>query len=337
MTKAALIADPIRKARNLLLIAGGIVLLGTVGYVVIEGWSWFDALYMTIITLGTVGYGETNPLGIGGRIFTMVLILGGMSVLVYAITEITATIVEGELTGVLRTRKIMKQIDKLTDHYIVCGAGRSGHHILHELQKTGRQFVGIEIDKEKVGRFLDEGMIMLLGDATDEEVLKLAGIERAAGFVSALPDDKDNLFVVITARGMNPKMRIVSRMDDIYGREKFVRSGANAIVSTNFIGGMRMASELVRPATTSFLDLMLRGNNALRVDDVKIGETSHYIGRTLAECTVIEDTGVVLLSVMKGTHPIFNPPKTHTLAAGETLVVIGTPEQMVKLRDQLSV
>ncbi len=336
MPSPPLLVDPIRKALNLLLIAAAVVVLGSAGYMIIEGWSFFDALYMTIITVGTVGYGEVHPLNPAGRVFTIFLILSGMSVLVYAVSEIMATVVEGELTGVLRKRKLMKEIDKLSDHYIVCGAGRSGHHILYELQKTGRPFVGIEIDQTKVDRFREEGMLMLQGDATDEDLLKTAGIERASGLVSALPDDKDNLFVVITARGMNAKLRIVSRMDDIYGREKFIRSGANSIVSTNFIGGLRMASELVRPATTSFLDLMLRGNNALRVDDVKIGESNDYVGRTIAECDVLHESGVVLVSIMRGTHPIFNPPQTHTIAAGETLVVIGTPDQMEKLREKLS-
>jgi voltage-gated potassium channel len=234
-----------------------ILCAGVLGYHYIEGWPLFDSLYMTVITLATVGYSETHPLSLPGRVFTMFLILGGMSIIFYALTEITTFVVEGEMTGIIRRRRMNRQINKLKNHYILCGAGRSGSHVLNELRKTGRNCVVIEKDPEKVRHLMSEQVPVIEGEATEDHVLRTAGIERAAGLVSALPSDKDNLFVVITARGLNPSIRIVSKVEEISARDKFLRSGANTAVSANFIGGMRMASELIRPATVSFLDTML--------------------------------------------------------------------------------
>jgi voltage-gated potassium channel len=315
-----------------------ILCAGVLGYHYIEGWSLFDSLYMTVITLATVGYGETHPLTLTGRAFTIFLILGGMSIIFYALTEITTFVVEGEMTGIIRRRRMNRQISKLKNHYILCGAGRSGSHVLDELRKTGRNCVVIEKDPVKVRHLLNEQVPVIEGEATEDHVLKSAGIARAAGLVSALPSDKDNLFVVITARGLNPSLRIVSKVEEIAARDKFLRSGADTAVSANFIGGMRMASELIRPATVSFLDSMLYGTPSLRVDEVIISPASKYVGAALGKCEAVRLSGVVLVSLKDNSKAgfRFNPSPETRLKSGDTLIVVGDRTQIDLLRKGLN-
>jgi voltage-gated potassium channel len=192
-----------------------ILIAGTIGYHFIEQWSIFDSLYMTVITLATVGYGETHPLTTQGRVFTIFLILGGMGIILYGISEITQFIVQGGIGGILRRRKMERTIKKITQHYILCGAGKNGHYVLEELARTKRKVVVVEKDPKKIPMLLDRGIPTIEGDASSDDVLRAAGIDRAVGLVTTLPEDKDNLFVVITARGLNPKLRIVAKVDDV--------------------------------------------------------------------------------------------------------------------------
>jgi len=312
-----------------------ILLAGVLGYHLIEGWSWFDALYMTVITLATVGYGEIHQLSFPGRVFTIFLIFSGMGILLYGVTELTAFMVEGEMSGYLRRRKMKRMIEKLTGHYILCGWGLKGSHVLGELQRTKRKCVVIDMNKEKAGSLFSGGTFVIEGDATEDSVLKEAGVERAAGLVTTLPTDKDNLFVVITARGLNPTLRIVAKVDEIGAREKFLRSGADATVSTNFIGGLRMASELIRPDAVNFLDTMLRDNSSLRVEDVHVGNKSKYIGKSIKQCDPLNDSRVILFSIKRNAAYQFNPPQSTTLVEGDALIVIGVPEQIAVLRSSL--
>lgn len=312
-----------------------ILCTGIVGYHLIEGWPWFDALYMTVITLATVGYGEIHTLSYAGRVFTIFLIFGGMGILLYGVTEMTAFVVEGEMTGYLRRRRMKQRIEKLSNHYILCGWGLKGEHVLEELSRTKRQCVVVEINPDKVTRLNERNAMVVEGDATQDDVLTAAGIKQAAGLVATLPGDKDNLFVVITARGLNPKMRIVAKVDEIGAREKFLRSGADSTVSTNFIGGLRMASELVRPDAVNFLDTMLRDNSSLRVEDVQIGKKSRYIGKTIKQCDPLTGSDVLLFSMKREGSYRFNPPSSTTLAEGDTLIVIGMAEEIATLRSTL--
>lgn len=328
----------IRRAIQLSALLIGILCTGVLGYHYIEGWSLFDSLYMTVITLGTVGYGETHPLTVPGRVFTIFLIMSGMSIIFYALTEITTFVVEGEMTGILRRRRMNRQISKLKNHYILCGAGRSGSHVLNELRKTGRNCVVIEKDPGRVKNLLNEHVPVVEGEATEDLVLRSAGIDRAAGLVTALPSDKDNLFVVITARGLNPKIRIVAKVDEVDARPKFLRSGADTAVSASFIGGMRMASELIRPKTVSFLDTMLYGTPSLRVEEVTVADDSKYVGLPLEKCEPLHNSGTVLVS-MKDDSKLgfrFNPPQDTRLRSGDTLVIIGDREQVEHLKRGLN-
>ena len=308
---------------------------GSIGYHLIEGWSYFDALYMTVITLATVGYGETHPLSTPGRIFTVFLIMGGMGFLLYSITEATAFLVEGEMTGYLRRRKMQKTINKMSDHYILCGYGNKGKHILEELLRTKRKCIVIESNHDKIRKLLERDVLAVEGDATEDSVLRSAGIERAAGLVAALPTDKDNLFVIITARGLNPKVRLVAKVDEQEARKKFLRGGADAVVSTHFIGGLRMASELIRPDTVSFLDSMLRDSSALRVEDVNVNATSAYVGKKISDCDVLQNSHLLLFSLKRNEEYEFNPKPATVLQSGDTLVVIGYPDQIRQARSAI--
>jgi voltage-gated potassium channel len=315
-----------------------ILFAGTLGYHFIEGWSLFDSLYMSVITLATVGYGETHPLSTFGRIFTMFLILGGMGIILYGISELTQFIVQGGIAGILRRRKMEHTVKKISNHYILCGAGKNGHYVLEELVRTKRKVVVVEKDPKKIQQLIERGVPAFEGDATNDSVLQAAGIARAVGLVTTLPEDKDNLFVVITARGMNDKLRIVAKVDDIEVREKFFRSGADSAVSAPYIGGLRMASEMIRPDATLFLDTMLRDDSNLRVEEVRIGATTHYRDKPLKKCGALLDSGVVLVSMRKSKEKqfIFNPPTSTLLEKDSTLVVIGKPEQLAVLREKLS-
>ncbi len=307
---------------------------GTAGYHLIEGWSFFDALYMTVITVATVGYGEVHPLTPLGRAFTIFLIFGGIGLLTYAVSAFTAFFVEGELHEAFRRRRLEKKINDLKDHYIICGAGRTGRYVMDELRKTRRDLVVVDQDAAKVARLLEEGIPALVGDADHDGVLKRAGIDRAKALVACLPEDKDNLFVVITARGINPALRIVAKSLDTDADEKFRRSGADAVVSPHFIGGLRLASEAARPAVVSFLDNMLRHPDAgLRIEEVAVGPAA----RTVAEAA--SSGGQLLVLALKargGTDYVFNPPPATALAEKDVLVVMGRADEVQRLQKSFS-
>jgi voltage-gated potassium channel len=323
---------PFSEALRITGLLGAILLFGVIGYHLIEGWSFFDSLYMTVITLATVGYGETHPLSTTGRAFTMFLILGGMGVILYGVTRITSFVVEGEMSGILRRRRMNRTISHLSDHYIICGWGNTGYYAAEELHRTHRACVIVENDPARIKELMEKEMMYVEGDATDDKTLIAAGIHRAAGLISTLEKDRDNMFVVITARGLNPTFRIVSKIDDVASRDKFIRGGANIVISSDFIGGLRMVSELVRPGATSFLDTMLRDSSALRVEDVQVGLQSKYAKKPLSNCDAFSKSGVLLVSMKQGDSFHFNPPPETILQGGDTLVVIGNPEQLQMLR-----
>jgi voltage-gated potassium channel len=327
---------PFREALRIVSLLGSILLVGVAGYHFIEGWSLFDALYMTVITLATVGYGETHPLSTTGRVFTMFLILGGMGMILYGVSRITSFVVEGEMSGILRRRRMNRTISHMSNHYIVCGWGNTGYYAVEELHRTRRPYVVVENDPLRIAQLVEGEMMYIEGDATSDATLIAAGIHRAAGLISSLPTDRDNMFVVITARGLNPTFKIVSKIEDISSRDKFLRGGANIVISSDFIGGLRMVSELVRPGATSFLDSMLRDNSALRVEDVKLGLHSKYVKKPVGSCDVFAKSGVLLVSMKRGDEFHFNPPPATILESGDTLVVIGNPDQLHSVRSVLS-
>lgn len=321
-----------KKLISILILLLLILIAGILGYHLIEGWSFFDSLYMTVITLATVGYSEIHPLSRGGRLFTILMIMGGMGIILYGISEFTKFLIEGEMTGYLRSRKMKATIAKLSDHYVLCGSGAKGQHVLEELVRTRRMCVVIDNDPEKVRHLIERGITTVEGDATEDETLLAAGTERARGLIAALPADKDNLYVVITARGVNPHLRIVTKVNELSARAKFLRSGADSVVSANFIGGLRMVSEMIRPTTVQFLDTMLRDDSTLRVEDVLIPPTSKHQGQSIAAIDALKKSGALVLSIKRDHDFQFNPSPDTILQPNDSLILMGNPEQIQMVR-----
>ena len=309
-----------------------VVALGTLVYRQLgDGrWSLYDCFYMTVITVSTVGYGEvldgfsSVP---GARGFTTMLVVLGSGTLVYAASTMTAFVVEGDLLGALKENRMQKRIDQLTGHIIVCGAGSTGMHILNELAGFGESFVVIDHDGERLARMSNEQRGSLLhveGDATEDGTLVNAGVERARGLITALHDDKDNLFVTISARAMNPRIRIVAKATEHSAEPKLRRAGANTVVSPYQIGGIRMVSEILRPQVVRFLDEMLSvDGQTLSLEEAAIPEASALAGVALRDTSIREKTDALVVAVRdEGGRFVYNPAPSFVLQGGMTLIIL---------------
>jgi voltage-gated potassium channel len=312
---------------------------GVAGYSLIEGWDFLDSLYMTVITLATIGYGEVHPLSNAGRIFTMVLILGGIGLMTYIFTSITELVLHGGLKEAFRRMMMRDRIDKMNGHFIVCGASRPGLSVCEELHKTARPFALVVLKEEEVTRAMQRGWAAVSGDASSSAVLEAAGISRAAGVFCALPNDKDNAFVAITARGLNQAVRIVTVQNehDPEMKGKLLRAGADIVINPSHIGGLRMASEMVRPATVEFLDSMLRGHEAgTRFEDIAAGPGAE--GRAIGEFKGADAKGALVVALKNpgGNSYEINPLPAARLRKGDVLVALGTPEELKALAARLA-
>ena len=317
-----------------------VIMAGSFGYFFIfEGRQGFmRCLYMTVISLTTVGYGEVVSVtgNLPAEIFTMVLITFGMGVILYGISTLTAIIIEGELSGMLRKKKMEKAIQKLNDHYIVCGGGETGRPVIAELVKNQEPVVLIEQSEESIEKCksLWQDLLYVKGDAADDSNLVAAGIGQAKGVIVSLPSDKDNLFTTMSARMLNSRIRIISRVTDLGLEAKMRRAGANSIVSPNFIGALRMASEMIRPAAVDFLDTMLRSSRGnLRIHELNVLEKSDLVNKNIIEAGLKEKYELLVLGIRCNNKDIeFNPSPTRTLEAGETLIVMGDVENITRAR-----
>ncbi|MEW6672444.1 MAG: potassium channel protein [Thermodesulfobacteriota bacterium] len=316
-----------------------VVMAGSIGYFILLGGEprFMDCIYMTVISLTTVGYGEIlNVRGnIPVEIFTMILITFGMGIILYAISSLTAMIIEGELSGILRKNKMEKQIAKLHNHYIVCGGGETGRHVLSELLKNREHVVLIEQSEENIERCKSFGdLLYIKGDATDDKNLQAAGIEKASGIVVTLPADKDSLYVTMTARMLNKEARIISRMIDPAIEPKLRKAGANQVVSPNYIGGLRMASEMLRPTVVSFLDSMLRSSQGnLRIHQIAVTEHSAVEGKKLSTSGLKDKYNLLVLGAKQDMGEIqFNPSPDQELKKGLTLIVMGDVDDIARAR-----
>ena len=316
-----------------------VVLAGSLGYFILLGGKprFMDCIYMTVISLTTVGYGEILEIrgNIPVEIFTMILITFGMGIILYGISSLTAMIIEGELSGVLRKNKMEKQIAKLSNHYVVCGGGETGRHVVTELLKNREQVVLIEQSEENIERCKSIGdLLYIKGDATDDQNLLTAGIEKASGIVITLPSDKDSLYVTMTARMLNKQARIISRMIDPSLEPKLRKAGANQVVSPNYIGGLRMASEMIRPTVVSFLDSMLRSSQGnLRIHQITVTENSAMAGKKLSTSGLKDRYNLLVLGAKQDLGEIqFNPPHDQELKKGMTLIVMGDVDDIARAR-----
>ena len=308
-----------------------IILIGTVGYWFIGGgqYSFVDTLYMTVITITTIGFAEIIDLSnnVAGRIFTIFIAISGVGIMAYIITNITALIVEGELTKSFRRRKMEKLAGNFKDHYIVCGVGSVGFYIANELCVTKRPYIVVDVSKDNIEKSLESlhDEVFIEGDATDSNNLLKAGVERARGLFAVTGDDNQNLVVSLTAKQLNPKLKVVARCNDIRNNEKMRKAGADAVVSPTSIGGLRMASEMVRPTVVSFLDTMLRDRERnLRVEELPVPQP--FVGKSLSELNLKGHCHVLLLAVKTGEGWAYNPAENYVLAGDNTLVFMTTPE-----------
>ncbi len=317
-----------------------IVLIGTTGYWFIgdRRYPLIDCLYMTVITISTIGFGEiidmhNRP---GGRIFTMFLALSGIGTLSWIITNFTASLVEGDISQSFRRKRMEKLASRMHDHYVVCGYGRVGRRIVDELKSTKREFIIVESGKQAIEDMPEElrTTALIEGDATDGDVLQKAGVEKAKGVFCAATDDNVNLVISLTAKQLNPQARVVSRCADMAKRAKIQSIGADAVVSPNFIGGLRMVSEMIRPTVVSFLDIMLRDKDRnLRVEEVAVPDT--LTGSKISALHLKKFPGVLLLAVRSDGAWVYNPPEDRTLATGDVLIIMTTPDDRLKLQKDL--
>jgi voltage-gated potassium channel len=323
-----------------------LLLLVVVVMSAVAAYMWFggpevtllDAVYMAVITITTVGYAEivdthANP---ALRLFNIFFIIIGIGIMLYVFSVSTAFIVEGELNHFFRRRKMQKLIRDMHDHLIICGAGETGTYLVKELLRTGNIFVVIDHDEERLKRIGLLGEVPVLkGEGGDEEILMAAQVKKARGLASVLPEDKDNLLLTVTARLLNPNLRIVARCAEPGMSEKLLRHGANAAISPNMIGGLRLASELIRPSVVSFLDTMLRDQSGtMRVDEIVVAEGSAWIGQKLRELDLAGRYELLPLALRKPDgHMKFNPRDDTVMASGDVLVVMGDIANAWKARD----
>lgn len=337
----ALAGELMRSLRLPLSLLGSVFATGTVGFWLLGGgrWTWLNCAYMTSITLTGVGYGEIlEPMGPPERLFAMFLMWTGMGVALYAVSAITAFVVEKRLSNFFRERKMEERLRQLKDHVIVCGAGQVGRHVIHEIHTTKRPLVVVDDDPERlewVATAYPE-VACLHGDATEEEVLERAGIQRAAGLVAALRDDSRNMLITVQARYANPQVKIGTRCGHNNLVDKFYRAGADYVVNPDFIGGMRIASEMIRPQVVGFLDRMLRGKDpTVRVEELTLEPGCGLAGLTLGQADIFARTGMTPIALKNpgGEEFIYNPSPDERLEAGAVLIVIGNAQQTALLRD----
>ncbi|MFQ5707029.1 MAG: potassium channel family protein [bacterium] len=315
-----------------------IILLGVSGYMVIEGWSTLDSFYMTIITLSTVGFGEIERLSEAGRVFTMCLIVVGIGTVGYGFGNLAVFLLEGELKHIYRTHKMDKIIKQLHDHIIICGYGHEGRHAGEELERRNVPFLIIEKDAEVAERLREEGKLVLQGDATQDEVMLNAGVAVARGLIASVHDDSDNVFITLTARGLNPHLTIVTRSAYETSVAKLYRAGANKVISSREIGGRRMASVILRPKVVNFLDIIMHDEDlALRLEEIDVKAESPFAGKSIRELSIRERTGALIIALQRpGATIKVNPSADSVLRSGDRLIVMGNESQVQQLCDLAS-
>ena len=326
------------------LIAGAIALvfvalIGILWYKLVEGWSWSDAAYMTVITLATVGYGETHPLGDRGRLFTITLILMGVISIGYLVNRFTEALIQGYFQEGIRLRQRRRLIDTLTEHYILCGFGRTGRQIALEFKAEGIPFVTVDSEVEQIQAAQELGYIAVQGDATLDDTLLKVGIERAICLIAALPSDAENLYTVLSAKSLNPQIRAIARASTEEALKKLQRAGADAVVSPYITGGRRMAAAALRPQVLDFMDGVLTGSDrSFYLEEFLLDSQScTVVGQTLREARLRSQSGALVLAIRRADgNLIAGPTGESQLLPGDLLICMGTAEQLRQLNRILS-
>jgi voltage-gated potassium channel len=317
----------------LLLLLAVFTAAGTVGFHFIEGWPWFDSLYMVVITFSTVGYQEVHQLSHAGRIFNIGVIVAGVGLVYFAIGTMTYALLEFEIEKVFGRRKMARDIDRLTGHYIICGAGRVGRSSAKELARRPVPFVVIETNAARFER-LGKDWLIMEGDATKEAVLRQAHIERAIGLVAATTTDATNIYIVLTARGLNPNLKIIARASEEDAEKHLLKAGADSVVSPYSFAGHRIAQSFLRPNVVSFMDVAISRDDheEMVIEEILVNEKSRLAGTTVGTSYIHRDMGIMILAIKRADgEPGFNPTANKEIRAGDYLIVMGEAAKMPKL------
>jgi len=328
----------LKKLKVVILLLISIIVLGTLGFHLLENLNLIDSFYMTIITVSTVGFREVKELDVVGKIFTSILILIGVSTVAYGYSVITTIIIEGELKQVWVFKRRLKMLKKLKNHYIICGYGRMGSYICKKLSQENLPFVVIEKNKDLALKLESEGYLHLIDDSSREEVLKEAGIEKAKALVSVVSSDADNVFIVLTARQLNPDLFIISRAAEESSEIKMYKAGANKVISPYKIGGERMALAILKPSVLDFIEIATSTAKSeeaiLKMEEILITEKSPLCGKTIIESKIRETTGVIIVAVKKSNEKMeFNPKPSYKIEPNDIFIALGSSKHLSLLED----
>ena len=310
-------------------------LLGSAGFHYIENWSWFDGLYMTIITMTTVGYGEVQPLSDAGKVFNVFLILALVLAGGFTIATFTQGLLEFEFTEFFGRRRMERKLAKMTDHYIICGAGRVGRTVVRELRAQGQRCVILEVDPARAQWAIDEKIPVIMGSGATEQNLSEARIEHARGFVAAVSTDADNLYIVLTARGMRSDLKIIARASEEEATSKLLRAGATQVISPYHFVGHRIAHLFLRPNVLDFIDTAIGSTRLdVEIEEVPVAEGSPVVGKALGDSLIQRQAGVIVLALKRSDGVMaFNPPPDSVIRAGDCLIAIGEGSKLKNLEN----
>lgn len=313
-----------------------VFLAGLCVFMFIEGWSFVDSFYMMVITLSTVGFGEIHPLSDRARLLTSAIIICGVGNFAYIVGSFSRMLVDGHLHKLLWRRRVQRRIDKLENHYIVCGFGRIGSVVVQEILKVSQDVVVIESKPMLVEQLKREGIMHLQGDATSDQLLIAAGLKRARSIISALTDEAANVYVTLTARQLNPGVFIVARANDVSHITRLEFAGADKVVLPHLIGGVRMASSVLRPTVTDFLDLAVRGNIDLQLEQLQLSGASRFNGQTLMDSRIRQDFDLIIVAIKRASGElVFNPGPREELLSGDTLITVGRQTDLARVAEHL--
>ena len=326
-----------RNLRTIGLLLLAVMLIGTAGYHYIEHWPWFDGFYMVVTTLTTIGYQEVHPLSHAGRIFNVFVILSGVSLLLLGVGALSQALLEFELQSFFGRRRMEREIGRLESHYIICGMGRVGRSVARELARKPVPFVIIEAAEAKIQRFTTENWLVVTGDATQEQTLRQAQIERARGLIAATTTDATNLYIVLTARGLNPHLKIIARASEDSAEKHLLTAGADSVVSPYSFAGQRIAHSLLRPHVVSFLDTTTTHLGIdLEIGEIHITPASPFAGKTLESSRIRQERGVIVLAIKRHDSMRFNPAPDERIEPGDCLIAMGEPAQLRELEQTVA-
>jgi len=309
-----------------------LVLIGMAGFHFLEGWTWFEGFYMVLTTITTIGYGEVHPLSHTGRIFNSFVIIAGVGLVLLFFGGATQALLEFELQSVFGRRRMDREIGRLSDHYIICGAGRVGRSVARELVRKPLPFVVIDNDAVNLARYSDEGWLTLAGDATQAPVLRQAHIERARGLVASTTTDATNVYIILTARSLNPKLQIIARASEEEAEQHLLTAGANHVVSPYDFAGYRIAQTFMRPHVVDFFDTAMNRQLPLEIEEVQVQAGSRFAGQTLEGSRIRQEMGVIVLAIKgEGAHMRFNPSPDEIIHQGDHLIAMGEPDGLRRL------